>query len=163
ETVRQASTRYVHDDILLASVTSPAASNADWQINWTLLFNGAKLDWQTSAADEKTAIAQGIDQFANNIFTQHQSQASTQTADNNISLTVYGVSSLQAYSMVNQYLQQLSTIQSVSLVTMAADHVVFTITPNASIQALNAALTTGNVLAPADGNNDTSLVFRVNT
>lgn len=163
DAIRQASARYVHDDVLLANISSPTANSTNWQVDWTLLLNGAKVDWQTQAPDEKTAVAQGMDQFANNIFTQHQTQSAAQPQDSNITLTVYGINSLQGYSSVSQYLQQLSPIQSVSLATMAADHVVFDITLNSSLQALSDAITSGNVLIPADGNSNNNLVFRVNS
>jgi hypothetical protein len=165
DVVRQASTRYAHDDILLANISAPVAGgNNNWQVNWTLLLNGAKVDWQTQAADQKTAIAQGMDEFANNVFTQHQTQAIAQPqANNNVTLTVYGINSIQGYSSVNQYLQQLAPVQSIALATMASDHVIFTLTLNSSAQALHDALAAGNILTPTDGNSENSLVYRVNS
>ena len=162
DVVRKASARYTHDNVLLVAITTPATKTDTWQANWTLLQKGAKTDWQTTATDENSLITEGMQQFSEHIFAQQASQPTVAVADNVAIITVYGIKSINDYSAVNDYLQQLNLIQSLTVATMAADHVIFNVTLNGTAQALNNAVTAGHLLTPAEGSNATNLIYQVN-
>lgn len=158
--IRQASARYPHDDILLVSVTPPAQAQLNWQASWSLLTADAKTDWQTQGPTLEATLQLGVYQYANTIFNLSKNVVAG-PAEQKVSLTVYGITTLASYNQVYQYLAHTSGILSVNMVTLANDHVVFNLNLAESSAALNDFLSNSKILVPAEDNNLQKLVYRV--
>lgn len=107
---------------------------------------GAKT-WETSAASINLAVKQAVDRLADGYARAFTSRPTSSGVAGESRLTIYKVDSFQKYARLMNYLESLSAIRSLQVVSVAGDEVVVDATLNGTESALRRTFRIGDVLS----------------
>jgi hypothetical protein len=140
-----ASNRYDAQAIIIGRIGLSAEGS--WQVTWSGMFDGEQYEWKASGKDIPQLLTAGVDYVVDSIASEFK--ATTTDEKNEVLLTVLNVNDYQIFSKVQDYLQNLTVVESVTTENLADNQVTFSITLRAGESALQRALRLGNVLIPA--------------
>lgn len=147
--LQQMAKRYQTDSILAGQIF---AVGEHWEASWTYVFQGAPVHWQDEA-DSKADLAKNA---INRVATEMTNQLTTSNPEKpkNQFLQVKGIENLDQYARVQEYLQHLSPIVTVSLDAVTTDGISVQMTYTGDRQRLEEALQMGQMMSPVDGSED---------
>lgn len=130
QTIINASTRYTPDAILLLYVDlrTPTAPTAHWQ----LVLGQSKMRWETDGQDLSNVIQTGVDDIAD-ALASHFTAVPTQQAAVDLTLIVNQLAGVSSYAELMDYLNGLSGVQSVSLLSLTPDSAKFKVSVKSSL------------------------------
>lgn len=146
ERIRQASSRYRPDAILVGSVTP--FGTGQFAGHWQLLYPDRSESWDTPAGDEVLVAVDGVQVGADH-FASRYAIAADATDLSGIALQVDGITTLDAYAKVQAYISALTPVRAVSVQRVAQGSVYFSVDIHGSVDNLQSALSLGGLLAPA--------------
>jgi hypothetical protein len=147
ERIRRASTRYQPDVILVGRMTRQGAGS--WRGEWLLYLPDKVNRWQ-SRANNKTALASdGLNQASDTLALRYAPQHRAE-GDAQIRIRVYGLTRLEDYTLVKQYLQSLAMIEQLDLLSADSEKVNFKVRIHGSREALERGIQLGSVLEPVE-------------
>jgi hypothetical protein len=172
ENVRRASERYQPDVILVGRMTAQGSSS--WRGEWMLYLPDKVNRWQTSANDKFALAGEGLNQAVDALALRYAPQMAGQ-GESEIRIRVHGLTRLEDYVLVKEYLQSLSMIEQLDLLSADTEKVNFRVRIHGSRDGLERGIQLGAVLepvesldyAPTTGNNQSeavageSLVYRL--
>ena len=145
--IRQASQRYKPDAVLVGSITPFGAGQ--YAAHWQLITGTQQETWVTPPGDEVVTVVDGVQVSADRYAARYA--IATDAGDiAGVSLVVQGVTSLDIYAKVLSYLSGLTPVRAVHVQRMAEGSAYFSVDAHGSLDNLQAALTLGGLLAPAD-------------
>ncbi len=144
QTLQQASKRYQTQAILIGRVQT--SSQTQWQVNWTLYFNGQSSYWQAQHHSQKMLINDAINQLADKFAAQFVHFYSGQAQ--HLLLAIHGIKQFQDYQKALQYLQKLPPIKKVYIRHVSAENAYFDISYQGTIKNVAQAVALGHLLTP---------------
>jgi len=143
--VQQASQVYRADATLVGSVymTTPGQYAARWQ----LAASAGSQAW-TATPDALTAVTTGGIQTTADHFAQWYAVAAGATGISGVSVSVAGISSVDAYAKVLAYLSELTAVKGVQVTRVDYGTVYFSLDTYGSLKNLQQAVLLGGVLKP---------------
>lgn len=166
--VHQAAKRYGSEAELIGRISrieDVANERFIWQGQWLLLLNGAKLNWQTKGETVSDVVAQVVNEVADAIGSQYA--VSYHGGKNQqLSLAVYGVTSIERYTQVSSYLKSLSLVAQLDVNRIASDHVVYNLVVAGGAHHLASVLNDEQTLQPLEqgevgGDRQATLSYRL--
>ena len=145
--IRQASSRYHADAVLVGSVT-PFGS-AQFAAHWQLLIGAEQQAWETPPGDEVVTAVDGVEVSADR-YAARLAVAADAGDLNGIPLAVQGVTSLDIYAKVLAYLNGLTPVRAVRVQRMEQGSAYFILDAHGSLDNLRSALVLGGLLVPAE-------------
>lgn len=136
DTIRQASSRYGADAVLIGRATARSSGTA--RVRWTLLSAGTSSSWTGS-------VAAGPERLADELAAR---LATSRSGSRQVLLRIDGVDSLDAYGRVTNYLQNLSLVESLAVASVTGNALVFELDVRGDAERLTSALALRNVLQP---------------
>lgn len=145
--IRAASARY-QPDAILVGVMRPAEGQL--AARWEWLAPDKVEDWQTPAGDAAVVAVDGV-QVAADRFAARYAIAADATDQAGVPLEVDGVTSLDAYAKVSDYLKALSPVRAVHVERVGGGSVFYSLDIHGSLDNLESALVLGDLLSNAAG------------
>lgn len=150
--IHQASKRYASDVELIGRISRVEDVSRDkliWQGQWLLVQNGAKLNWQTKGDDIQQVTEQVVNEVADALGSQYA--VSYHGGKNQqLSLVVYGINDIAAYTKASSYLKGLSLVAQLEVSSIADDHVVYHLVVAGGAHHLAKVLNDDKSLVPLD-------------
>lgn len=147
ERIRQASSRYRPEAVLVGSITPFGAGQ--YAAHWQLTIGSEQQAWETPPGDEVVTAVDGVEISADR-YAARLAVAPDATDLTGIQLAVQGVTSLDAYAKVLAYLNALTPVRAVHVQGMEQGSAYFSLDSHGSLDNLRSALVLGGLLAPAD-------------
>jgi uncharacterized protein len=148
--IQKASQRYHGDAIVIAKVTeNSGAKKLRWTAEWMLWAQGARIDGENQADTLEQVLVDGVNGMANALSDRFAEQVSNES-DEHLMLAVYGVSDLEKYSSISNYLTHLKAITDLQVDAISADQVIFKLLIQGGEGALTEALSKDHILSPID-------------
>lgn len=145
--IRQASSRYHADAVLVGSITP--FGTGQYAAHWQLLAGADQQGWDTPPGDEVVTAVDGVEISADRYAARLAVGADAGDL-NGIPLAVQGVTSLDIYAKVLAYLNGLTPVRAVRVQRMEQGSAYFSLDAHGSLDNLRSALVLGGLLAPAD-------------
>ncbi|HSN17589.1 MAG TPA: DUF2066 domain-containing protein [Gammaproteobacteria bacterium] len=145
ERIRAASARYQPDAVLVGIMTPAEGQLAG---RWEWLAPDKVEGWQTPAGDATLVAVDGV-QVAADRFAARYAIAADAHDQSGIPLQVDGVTSLDAYAKVSDYLKALTPVRSVRVDRVAQGSVFYNLDIHGSLDNLASALVFGGLLSDA--------------
>lgn len=123
-------------------------ANGQWSSQWTAIVNDEPLTFQATGSDEMIVLQQGMDSVVDAVAQRYA--VKDQVSKNQVTVTIYNLSTLENYSKAKTYLRQLTPVQHVEVLQIEPDAVQFQVTYDGSQNDLAAAIKLDNKLIPAD-------------
>lgn len=147
ENIRRASARYQPDVILVGRMSRQGGNN--WRGEWLLYLPDKVNRWQANAASKAELAGEGLNQAADALALRFAPQQVTQgTAE--IRIRVHGLSRLEDYVLVKEYLQSLAIIENLDLISADSEKVSFLVRIHGGREALERGIQLGAVLEKAE-------------
>ena len=118
QSIDKASQRYQADVVLVGRVYQPQPGT--WQGRWTLYEGHNSRNWDVDGADINDVVGQGIDELADTLAGQF-AQVISETVKDSAMLEVTGVTSIDDYARVVNYLGGLESVAQVQVQQVAGD------------------------------------------
>lgn len=145
EPLVEASRRYSPDAILVGSVFR--AGDDLWTGRWTLLREEGRQRWEVNAPSAEAVVIAAIDSLAERYAREFAVHASV-NGGAGVAMEVSGVKRLEGYAIVQDYLDELSMVRSVRLLSVEGDRLRLALELNGTTRALEQAIALGRTLAP---------------
>ncbi len=145
--IRQASSRYHADAVLVGSITP--FGTGQYAAHWQLLTGTDQQAWDTPPGDEVVTAVDGVEISADRYAARLAVGADAGDLDG-IPLAVQGVTSLDIYAKVLAYLNGLTPVRTVHVQRMEQGSAYFSLDAHGSLDNLRSALVLGGMLAPTD-------------
>ena len=144
--IQQASQRYKPDATLVGSIymTTPGQYAARWQ----LTVGKQTASWTTPPSDLASVAADGVQTMARN-YASWFALAPDAPGLNGVTLSVGGISSVDAYAKVLAYLGKLTPVKSVQVTRVDNQTVYFSLDTRGSLANLRQAVLLGDLLKTA--------------
>jgi hypothetical protein len=147
DNIRYASARYQPDVILVGRMTQQGSSS--WRGEWLLYLPDKVNRWQSSANGKFALAGEGLNQAVDTLALRYAPQQAGQ-GEREIRIRVHGLSRLEDYVLVKEYLQSLSMIEQLDLLSADTEKVNFKVRIHGSREALERGIQLGAVLEPVD-------------
>jgi hypothetical protein len=147
ENIRRASERYQPDVILVGRMTRQGSSS--WRGEWLLYLPDKVNRWQTNANGKVALASEGLNQAVDTLALRYAPQQVAQ-GGNEIRIRVHGLTSLEDYVLVKEYLQSLAMIQQLDVLSVDTEKVNFKVRIHGSREALERGIQLGSVLEPVE-------------
>jgi hypothetical protein len=147
ENIRYASTRYQPDVILVGRMTQQGSDS--WRGEWMLHLPDKVNRWQTRANSKFALADEGLNQAVDALALRYAPQQAGQ-GESEIRIRVHGLSRLEDYVLVKEYLQSLSMIEQLDLLSADTEKVNFKVRIHGSREALERGIQLGAVLEPVE-------------
>lgn len=147
--VQLASKRYGGTVTLLGKIQSNSIDQ--WSAHWVLLSGDEKVTWNLSGDSAAAVMVAGIDTVADTLAT-HAAEVDLVQPTGSVTLMVDKVQSIRDYVEVAQYLQNLSSVKAVQVLSVNADEVVYQLDLGSSQQSLIRSLALNSRLVPVANN-----------
>ena len=135
---------------------------------WTLLFQSKQQQWQEQASTLEQVINQGFNQAVDQVASQYAITENMQS-NQQVQLQVNKLTSLADFAKLQSYLNGLTGVKDIQVLSLNNDKVIFSLTLNSSVEALQEQIQLGHRLLPvtqqnSDGSIATSqgLVYQYN-
>lgn len=145
--IRQASSRYHADALLVGSITP--FGTGQYAAHWQLMSATDQQAWETPPGDEVVSAVDGVQVSADRYAARYAIAAGAGELTG-VALSVQGVTNLDIYAKVFAYLSGLTPVRAVHLQRMAQGSAYFTLDAHGTLDGLQSALVLGGLLAPAD-------------
>ncbi|HEY1992011.1 MAG TPA: DUF2066 domain-containing protein [Gammaproteobacteria bacterium] len=145
ERIRAASARYQPDAILVGVMTPAEGQLA---ARWEWLAPDKVKDWQTPAGDAAVVAVDGV-QVAADRFAARYAIAADAPDQSGVPLQVDGITSLDAYAKVSDYLKALTPVRAVRVERVGQGSVFYSLDVHGSLDNLESALVLGGLLSGA--------------
>lgn len=123
--------------------------NGQWQGQWQLVLDNQQLAWQTSGAEAADNMVTIVNDLADSLASRY-AVLTTPGESQSVSLVVSGVYSLRTYAKLNQYLQALPIVESVSVQKISNREMVFNLSLRGGLPGLRQVMSRGHHLLPGD-------------
>ncbi|HET7922648.1 MAG TPA: DUF2066 domain-containing protein [Gammaproteobacteria bacterium] len=143
--IQQASARYHPDAILIGNIYLVSAGQ--YAVRWQLNTGTVVQSWTGSAGDLAGIASEGVLAAADNYARQYAIAATAQGVDD-VAVEVQGLTSVDAYARVLNYLGGLTPVKSVQVREVHAGTVQFSVDTRGSVENLAQAITLGDLLKP---------------
>lgn len=140
---RLASQRYGSEATLLGRLETPFPGL--WQARWSLLKSGRITEWSSRGSDLDAVLAGGVDRVADELGREYGVYVSA-ADQNEVILTVSGISDLAAYDRVMDYVSELTVVTQAAPVELQADRMQVALSLRGGRQTLVQLLNRGGVL-----------------
>lgn len=147
DTITEASARYAPQAILLGRLF-PLGSR-QWQVRWTLQYQGEVYRWQQQSEDIQVLIAGGIGQTSEHLV-QHFTR-SFSAGSGSMLLEVEGIANLRQYRRVRDYLSAVHGVTRVQADRVTPTAVRFSMATEGGSEAVLQTIALGEVLEAATG------------
>jgi hypothetical protein len=147
ETIRRASERYQPDVILVGRMAQQGSSS--WRGEWLLYLPDKVNRWQTSANAKVALASEGLNQAVDTLALRYAPQQVAQ-GEGEIRIRVHGLTRLEDYVLVKEYLQSLVMIQQLDVLSADTEKVNFKVRIHGSREALERGIQLGSVLEPVE-------------
>ena len=138
--ITQASVRYGSNAIVLVNIHAQADNT--FQTHWTLLSSGDNQIFDFNGADIDPLIAQGVDAVAENFANQFAS--SIGQAQTTVQIEMDGINNLTQFAAVQRYLEQLNNAQSVNVIEVQTDSILFQLSITGDVASLQKLMSLDN-------------------
>lgn len=145
--IRQASSRYRPDAVLVGNITPFGAGQ--YAAHWRLMSGTDQQNWETPPGDEVVTAVDGVQVSADRYAARYAIAAGAGELTG-VALSVQGVSTLDIYAKVLAYLNGLTPVRAVHVQRMAQGSAYFTLDAHGTLEGLQSALVLGGLLTPAD-------------
>ncbi|WP_394174198.1 DUF2066 domain-containing protein [Thalassotalea litorea] len=143
----QASTRYNSEAIVVVrlsdnSLLDSAKKQADSQakaIDWTLFVNGRRASMRYEGNDNTELVTQAVNGIAQSLYEQNSYSVSTE-ANNFTKIEILNVDSMSTFKDVKTFLESLTQVSSVQLVSVQGSTMLFNLSLLSSEAAIKQAL-----------------------
>lgn len=142
-----ASKRYQPQAVLLGSLQSAAAG---WSGSWALRHAGNDTQWKIEAAPLATLLDQSLAPAAGKLVT-HAPALPADTASARVTVRVEGVTRLQDYARVDQYVRELPPVRRAELVAVQGQQLDYAVDVQGGAQGWAQAVAAGALLEPVAG------------
>ena len=143
ERIRAASARY-QPDAILVGVMAPAEGQL--AARWEWLAPDKVEDWQTPAGDAAVVAVDGIE-VATDRFAARYAIAPGAPDQTGVPLQVDGITSLDTYAKLSDYLKALTPVRAVHVERVAPGSVFYSLDIHGSLDNLESALVLGGLLS----------------
>ncbi|MBT3058578.1 MAG: DUF2066 domain-containing protein [gamma proteobacterium symbiont of Ctena orbiculata] len=147
ENIRRASARYQPDVILVGRMS--LQGRGSWRGEWLLYLPDKVNRWQTSAGSKAELAGEGLNQAVDALALRFAPRQVSQGVAE-IRIRVHGLSRLEDYVLVKEYLQSLAMIESLDLLSADSEKVNFLVRIHGGREALERGIQLGAVLEPAE-------------
>lgn len=148
--LQKASQRYRSDAILIGKIAlNSPGKKFKWRAEWTLLQQGAKMDWKNKADSVQQLLVDGVNGLAN-MLAQRYAEKVVNEQEEYLMMAIYGVSDLEKYTNITNYLTNLSSVSALQVEKISDDHVIFKLMIQGGESTLTQALEKDNVITPID-------------
>jgi len=130
------------------AIVAARREGPQWGVRWNLASGDQTWTWQTSDIDLQNAMAEGIQQMADDIAAANTIAASDQGVWS-VDIDIGGLNDAGAYTTCLNYLQNLSLVNDVEVLGANPGRVQFRLQLNASADHLAETFRQGLVLVPA--------------
>lgn len=146
-TLQRMSTRYKPEVVLKGKLI---AVNDEWQSHWTLLRNGEKNSWDSSAAPLDKILNTAVEELSLRIIDQPiiVSDAGEKVLKN-LSISVSGILNAEQYNKVIAHLHSLPEVFAVEAEILMPEKTVFNVQTISSQEAIVKAIHAGKILVEA--------------
>jgi hypothetical protein len=149
--VSQASIRYGSNAIVM--VQCDTSNSAEIKSHWIFSFNGEQSTQDFTGSSVNAIASEGINALAE-ILASQLSVVDT-GSKNGIPIKIDGINDINQLAAAQRYLQQLSIIKSISIVSIQPTSVLFNLTLVNDVGTLQKIIATDNILKPIDLNSPT--------
>ncbi|MES9990569.1 MAG: DUF2066 domain-containing protein [Candidatus Thiodiazotropha sp.] len=147
ETIRRASARYQPDVILVGRMSQQGRGS--WRGEWLLYLPDKVNRWQTRAGSKAELAGEGLNRAVDALALRFAPQQVAEGVSE-IRIRVHGLSRLEDYVLVKQYLQSLAMIETLDLLSADSEKVNFLVRIHGGREALERGIQLGAVLEPAE-------------
>lgn len=140
---RLASERYGSEATLLGRLETPFRGL--WQARWSLLKSDRITEWSSRGSDLDAVLAGGVDRLADELGREYGIYVSA-ADQNDVILTVSGISDLAAYDRVMDYVSELTVVTQAAPVELQADRMQVALSLRGGRQTLVQLLNRGGIL-----------------
>lgn len=147
ENIRSASARYQPDVILVGRMTRQGGGR--WRGEWLLYLPDKVNRWQSGADDRTALAADGLNQTVDALALRYAPQQLAE-GGSEIRIRVHGLSRLEDYVLVKEYLQSLAMIEQLDLLSADSEKVNFKVRIHGGREALERGIQLGAVLEPEE-------------
>jgi hypothetical protein len=141
--IYQASQRYQADAVLVGRAM--ALNDGIWQVHWHLLFGDQSSDWVSQSAQLSDSLVEGINQLATELASRLTINYGMLPGAG-VMLSVAGVDTLEDYARLNDYIANLSLVNSFWPNRIEPGHLSFWIKLRGDPLALERLIRLGGVL-----------------
>ena len=140
------------------AIISARREGPQWTVRWNLASGGQNWSWQNSDLELMYALSEGTHQMADQIAASSTIAVSEQGSAI-MDVRIGGLNSAAAYVSCLEYLQGLSLVSAVEILSADPGRVHFRLQLNASREHLSEAIERGSVLLPARAGSDYEYQF----
>jgi hypothetical protein len=141
--IRQASARYDADALLVGRVS--AGADGQWSAHWTLYQHEHVNQWDSGPADLAAVVHDGVDGTAD-LFANRFALPAIALGGSRARVQVSGVSSLDAYGRVLNFLNGLSVVDHVGVDQVQGNTVTYSLDLRGEVRNLRQAISLGHML-----------------
>jgi hypothetical protein len=145
DTLLSAAQRYNPDGVLVGKIYKKGMSN--WQSQWTLHHGDQRKSWWYESASQADALTAGLDETAN-VLAAYYAQIVDEASLDVLRLQVTGVSDLQHYVRVLNYLLTLELVDQAQVAQIDSASASFLLNIHGGRDNLVRLIELGNVLIP---------------
>jgi hypothetical protein len=145
--IRRASERYQPDVILVGRMTRQGAGS--WRGEWLLYLPDKVNRWQTNANNRTVLASDGLNQAVDTLALRYAPQQIAQ-GETEIRIRVHGLTRLEDYALVKDYLLSLAMIEQLDLLSADSEKVNFKVRIHGNMEALERGIQLGSVLEPVE-------------
>ena len=142
--ITQASVRYGSNVVAIVRFKKEVGQ---WQSYWTLVANGAPLNWQIKGKVLDAIIQSGINSISDTLAEQFALVGAAQQTKLNIKIE--GINSVAAYKKVRQYLSRLAIVNQINLIQLSNNQLIFQLDIVGTVATLQGAIKLDHVLVPS--------------
>jgi hypothetical protein len=153
-TLLQASKRYDSNAILIGKVTQ---TSGDYMSHWILVLGADRWSWDVTGSSMQDVMTGIVDNVTDALANRYGMVVST-AVQAQVTLTIHGFAKNADLLRIMRYLQHLTPVTEVQLMTVVNSDITFNVSLHGSKEAFIQALASGKTLAPvsvanlADGN-----------
>lgn len=142
--IRRASQRYLPDVILVGRLSR---LGSEWRGEWDLYLPDKVNRWQTRAQSKNALAEEGLQQAADALALRFAPQQVTE-GSHSLRIRIHGLSRLEDYVLVKDYLQSLAMIEQLDLLAASPNQLDFLARVQGSRELLERGIQLGAVLEP---------------
>ena len=150
--ISQASVRYGSNAVVIVRFNQQGQQGQQWSSFWTLVANNTLQNWRTKGNNLQVVIQQGIDDVVDGLAGQFSLKNGNEESKVNIALS--GINNLAAYAKARNYLNRLSPVKSVALLSVQGNKVSFQLSLVGSLASLQQAIKLDHTLTPSSQNSE---------
>ncbi len=145
DNIESASLRYETQAVLIGKLYP---LGKEWEGRWTLRYQGDQYEWQQRAKDVRTVIASGVGGISD--YLSQRFAASSDPGMDQLALRIEGVTTMDDFRRINDYLLSLHGVSAVTLRKTDATSSSFLVEIEGGRETVLQAITMGDMLAEVE-------------